>query len=97
MSSAAAVEVFPYDLAAIIDPVGDGIDGVGEIDGGEAAVHIQEEAMSHKVAEKPHDLAAIVDPVGDGTTEGPRDIDRVQIGEQQKPGGLSCKLLQNQE
>ena len=34
--SPGAVFIAPYDLAAIVDPVGEGLGGAGDIDGGEA-------------------------------------------------------------
>jgi hypothetical protein len=55
--------------ATIVDPEGYGGGSPGEIDGGEAAVQIQEDAMCpSRVAEPSHDLAAVVDPVGAGAS-----------------------------
>jgi hypothetical protein len=57
----------PYELAAIVDSVGVGVKSAGDIDGGEAAVAV-EEATAPIAAVLPNDLAAIVDPVGGGRT-----------------------------
>jgi hypothetical protein len=67
-----AAIVKPYDLAAIVDPEGLGRDGAGDIDCGEAAARIHEEATAPAAA--PHDVAAVVDPEGDGG-ESSGDID----------------------
>src|SRR5215471_6905966 len=67
----------PYDLAVIVDPVGDGIDGAGDIDGGEATTGV-EVTMGDPEADcvGSYDLAAIVDPPGVGTEEGAGEINR---------------------
>src|SRR5215472_13490106 len=68
-----------HDLAAVIDPVGNGLTGPRDVDGGEAAAHIQEEAMcpcpSRIEIESSLDLAAVVDPAGAGAARSPRDVD----------------------
>ena len=56
----------PYDLAANVDPLGDGAAGTGDIDRGEAAVTV-EKAVSQPeriIDEIPHDLVARVDSRG---------------------------------
>ena len=55
-----AIGVLPYDLAAIVDPVGYGLGRAGGIDGGEGAL-MQEEAMV--------DAAAAEQAVGIGIRE----------------------------
>ncbi len=55
----------PYDLARVVDPEGLGKSEAGDIDGGEAAVGI-EETMGAAADVPPYDLAAIVDPVCGG-------------------------------
>jgi hypothetical protein len=67
--------VFPYDLAAVVDPVGVGA-GAEDINRGEAA-GVVKEAMPDPAAVlvAPYDLAAVVDPKGAGVA-GPGDINR---------------------
>jgi len=62
-----AVQVLPYNLAAIVDPEGRGRAGAGDIDGGDATGGVEEEAMVPRATRvPPNDLAAIVDPQGRG-------------------------------
>jgi len=67
-----AVQVLPYNLAAIVDPEGRGRAGAGDIDGGDATDGVEEEAMEPgAIRVPPYDLAAIVDPEGPGWTWSP--------------------------
>jgi hypothetical protein len=45
--------VGPHDLAAIVDPVGDGVRGAGDIDRGEAAAAIEEAMLPSAVVVPP--------------------------------------------
>ena len=56
--------VIPRDLTAIIDTLGLGDRGVGDIHRSEDAVGIKKTMGSALIDVDPHDLAALVDPIG---------------------------------
>jgi len=82
MDLAAVLEV-PYDLAAIVDPVGGGREGAGDSDRGDTTGRVDEAMVPGAVGVAPYDLAAIVDSVACGAAGGAGDID----GGEQKPRG----------
>src|ERR1051325_4433897 len=76
----AAVQPFAYHPAAIVDPVDDGQDAVGDIERGEAGPRAVAEAVEHqiRILEGTHDHAVIVYPEGFGVP-GARDIEGAEL------------------
>ena len=62
----ADIDEVSHDLAAVVDPVDVRRPGPGDINGGEAAVRIQEAMGPSCVIEMYHELAGVIDPAGNG-------------------------------
>jgi hypothetical protein len=82
------VVIPPYDLAAVVHPAGEGIEGTGDIDRSEAAIAVEETMGSPgDVYVQPYDLVVIVDPVGVGV-DGSGAIDGGETA-----GGIEVSMI----